>query len=225
MLIEPWIRSGLFVMIPDPADFSQSLRTAFTEAAQQRLPSIEQAAADDLPYLEKVLKQNYFRSVLSLPDDVVMRKFREVGMTDRNEGEMRDYIARLRREDPFFLAGVLEGEGALLRHSIPTLEEIIYVCGQTGLYPFTDMRGKWREILDNSDQLSEEAQTWTPLTKAFTTLQFSFLDGFDASFAHSVREDGRLLGFRLFLKKSGKRSRVLLLMTRPRSTPATLPTS
>jgi hypothetical protein len=44
---------------------------------------------------------------------------------------------------------------------------------------------------------------WSPVAKAFQSLEFKFLDTVDVKFANSIREDGRLESFRALLRKVG----------------------
>jgi hypothetical protein len=44
---------------------------------------------------------------------------------------------------------------------------------------------------------------WSPVAKAFQSLEFKFLDTVDVKFANSIREDGRLESFRALLRKFG----------------------
>jgi hypothetical protein len=76
------------------------------------------------------------------------------------------------------------------------LETALLICSVTGAFPYTNMHFKWRELMEAREQMSETARVWSPLTKAFQTLEFRFLDNVDPRFAQSLREDGRLEGFR-----------------------------
>lgn len=81
------------------------------------------------------------------------------------------------------------------------LEMGLYICHATGAFPYTNVRFRWNEILRAREELDPTAQVWSPLTKAFQELSFKFLNKVDSNFACSVRSDGRLGGFRSFLKK------------------------
>jgi len=61
----------------------------------------------------------------------------------------------------------------------------------------------WAQIIEAHDELSETARVWSPLTKAFQSLDFRFLDNVDPRFAQAVRDDGRLQSFRFLLRKIG----------------------
>jgi hypothetical protein len=89
-------------------------------------------------------------------------------------------------------------EIVLARHGT-TLESALVICDKTGAFPYTESHTKWRELLSAAESLSEQARTWSPLTNAFQSLDFQFLNNVDATFARRIREEGRLTGFRQFL--------------------------
>jgi hypothetical protein len=60
------------------------------------------------------------------------------------------------------------------------------------------------ELLNAGADLGPTAQVWSPLTKAFGNLDFKFLEKVDSKFAVAVREEGRLEGFRGFMRKIWK---------------------
>jgi len=83
------------------------------------------------------------------------------------------------------------------------LETGMYICHAAGAFPYTNVKFRWNEILKAQD-LNETAKLWSPLTRAFQQLRFKFLDNVDSNFACSLRKDGRLEGFRSFLRKIWK---------------------
>ena len=81
------------------------------------------------------------------------------------------------------------------------LEMGLYICHATGSFPYTNVKFRWREILAAKQDLDATAQTWSPLTNAFRGLPFKFLDKVDSEFACTIRKEGRLEGFRSYLRK------------------------
>jgi len=63
------------------------------------------------------------------------------------------------------------------------------------------MRARWSEILSVSHDSSDQANQWSPLTRAFQELDFKFLDGVSLLFARDMREKGRLEQLRSVLRK------------------------
>ena len=202
LLLEPWIRSGLVTLVPDPAALDPALFDSFQHSAleRERTGAIAESLKLSMPYAERIFKFDHFRAWLSMPTEELMRCFRDNGMTAEEEPGMREYVRQFREDDIFYLAGIVTGGGSLQVLSIPTIEETAYVCAAGNAFPFTDMPGKWHEILSMSN-LSPEAQVWSPLSKGFSELRFDFLDGYDPRFAMEMRDDGRLDAFRGFLRK------------------------
>jgi hypothetical protein len=203
LMLEPWIRSDIVSLCPDPKDYNAALWHTFQRSAEARSKTAEFAknTALAVAYVERIVKFDYFRSWLSMPLDALMQRFRELGMTPEDEPGTRDYVENFRRNDIFYLAGVVTGGDSLNRLSIPRIEDTAYICSKAGAFPFTDMPNVWRNILSLQD-LSAEAQVWSPLSKAFGELPFDFLDGYDPRFAMEMREDGRLAMFRAFLRRT-----------------------
>jgi hypothetical protein len=80
----------------------------------------------------------------------------------------------------------------------------MYICQAMGAFPYTNMRFRWNEILGARQQFDSNMETWSPLTRAFQKLQFKFLNKVEPGFAYSMRQDGRLEGFRSYLRKIWK---------------------
>jgi hypothetical protein len=81
------------------------------------------------------------------------------------------------------------------------LEMGLFLCQTMGAFPYTNVRFRWKEILGAADQLDSGAQVWTPLTNAFSNLDFKFLNNVDSNFAVAMRKEGRLEGFRAYMRK------------------------
>ena len=78
----------------------------------------------------------------------------------------------------------------------------LYICQVAGSFRYTNVKFRWEEILSARHELHETAQTWTPLTNAFQQqLTVTFLDNVNSGFARSIRKEGRLEGFRTYLRK------------------------
>ena len=201
LLLEPWIRSGLVTIIPATDAFDSDLRRAFWAAGKRRFDDgLISILEEDEAQIIAVSKAEHERAYYSLSDDILIAKLKEEGLTDDGVPAMLAYIHKQRDDDPFFIEGVLQTDGYLQTLSIPTLESTIHTCGLTGAFPFTDIRGKWDELMSAVGDLPSDAAVWTPLSAAFAQLKFDFLDGYDARFAYQVREEGRLVRFRQYLR-------------------------
>jgi hypothetical protein len=81
------------------------------------------------------------------------------------------------------------------------LEMGLFLCQTIGAFPYTNVKFRWREILSAGSELGPSGQVWSPLTNAFSHLNFKFLENVDSRFAVTLRQEGRLEGFRAYMRK------------------------
>jgi hypothetical protein len=113
------------------------------------------------------------------------------------------YIKTARAQDPFILEQTLDKSGPQLTamRSGTNLEMTLYLCQMTGAFPYTNIKFRWKELQSVWKQLTHDEQVWTPLTQAFQGLDFKFLNSVDTTFACDIRKEGRLEGFRTYLRR------------------------
>jgi hypothetical protein len=131
------------------------------------------------------------------------------GISDEDVQKVLDDIERDRAEDPLLLNETIDQIPAqyMVTSLGANLEMGLYICQATGSFPYTNVKFRWREILAAKQELDVTAQTWSPLTNAFQQLTFKFLDQVDSGFACTLRKEGRLEGFRSYLRVVGHRGR------------------
>lgn len=81
------------------------------------------------------------------------------------------------------------------------LELGLYLGQATGSYLYTNRPFQWKEIMSVKKQATGDSNLWSPLTQAFQSLDFTFLNEVDAGFAYKLKEEGRLGGFRNYLRR------------------------
>lgn len=202
VLLAPWIDAGLVVLIPDPGDFNRELRVKTWRLATERL---KEWSPSDEDLDGSMLKHRTMRTFLLSPRDYLNRIVREMD-PDLSEDKIQsflDYVEQERIRDPLLLNETLDQMSGQMEmtHSGGNLEMGVYICQATGAFPYTNLKFRWKEILSAREELDPTAQVWSPLTNAFQQLQFKFLDKVDSKFACSIRQDGRLEGFRSYLRK------------------------
>ena len=201
MLLAPWINADLVVLIPHPGDFDRHLRQKAWDLASERLKGWCPSDED----VEHALIAERSRSLLLLaPRDYLERTIREFDPKLSDDGVRRlvEYIERERAINPLLPNETLDnmpGQYTATRMGA-NLEMGMYICHATGAFPYTNVKFRWDEIL-RAQELDANARVWSPLTKAFQQLTFKFLDKVDSNFACSLRKDGRLEGFRSYLRK------------------------
>ena len=200
--LAPWIDAGLVILLPDPGDFNRQLRVKTWDLAQERLKGWA-PSPDDIENTQ--IKRRTMRTLLLAPRQYFDRKLRETnpGITDDRVREVLDYIEQQRQADPLLLNETLDRMPTqiMATRTGANLEMGMYICQATGAFPYTNLRFRWKEILSAGRELDPTAQLWSPLTNAFQRLRFKFLDKVDSEFACSIRREGRLEGFRSYLRK------------------------
>jgi hypothetical protein len=202
VLLAPWIDAGLVVLIPDPGDFDRALRMKTRNLAMERLKGWEPSDED---VDGSMLKHRTMRTFLLSPRDYLDETVRRMD-PDLPEDKIKsflDYVEQERIRGPLLPNETLDqmSDQMEMGHSGANLEMGMYICQATGAFPYTNLKFRWKEILSAREDLDPTAQVWSPLTNAFQQLQFKFLDKVDSKFACSIRQDGRLEGFRSYLRK------------------------
>ena len=202
MLLAPWIEAGLVVLIPDPGDFNRDLRVKTWSLAETRLSG--QKVTSEEAY-RSVMAQRTRNALFLMPRKYLEEKTREFnpGISDKEVRDVVDYMERERANDPLLPNETLDrmpGQMMAARMGA-NLEMGLYICQAIGAFPYTNVKFRWKEILDSRQKLDATGQVWSPLTNAFQQLSFKFLDKVDSKFACSMRNDGRLEGFRAYLRR------------------------
>ena len=205
--MEPWIRSGIVSLIPDPCDFHSGLRMESWDMAKARLGKFK-IPKEEMEEVHQQGKEEMARTLFAMSDKNILRMVErsgQINLTDKQKADLLAYARRKIDEDPIALDQPLDEDGQLTAvRGGANLEIAMIIAQATGAFPYTNIPFRWREILSAKTDLSETAQVWSPLTKAFQGLEFRFLDNVDLEFASDVRGDGRLESFRHFLRKTSK---------------------
>jgi hypothetical protein len=210
--VAPWIEAGIVQLIPDPGDFDFGLKRETFEAAVVRRKG-QEPHPSDLEDVRATGQQELQRVLLALPDEKLFHQLERSGqeLTDHQKKEFLAYARRELQNDPLALeqpllaqeGGQTAGQLMILRGGA-NLETALLISGATGAFLYTNMAGRWQEIVEAREAMNETARMWSPLAKAFQALDFRFLNDVDVGFANRVREDGRLESFRALLRRIGK---------------------
>ena len=201
-MLAPWVAAGIVVMIPDPGDFNRSLLMSTVEMAQARLGKnfLSEHDTEDLASAKAMMKEFYLS-----PPSHLAQKAREAnpGITDEEVKNLLEYAAHVRKTDPLLVNDTLDkmpGQMTAMKVGA-NLEMGLYICQNIGAFPYTNLRFRWNEILSAGKELDAKSQVWSPLTNAFQKLDFKFLNKVDSNFVVEMRNEGRLEGFRSYLRK------------------------
>jgi hypothetical protein len=202
MAMAPWVERGFVTFIPNPGEFDRPLLMRTIQLAEERTKNIVVTNRD---VDESVIKQQMMRKLLACSPEYIERKYREMhpGATEKEVALLVKGVEEERKRDPFLMEGTMDklpGQFMAMR-SGASLEMGLYICQAIGAFPYTNFRYRWNEILSAREGFDPTMETWTPLTKAFQSLDFKFLDRVDAKFAFEMRKEERLGGFRSYLRK------------------------
>jgi hypothetical protein len=200
--LAPWIYAGLVILIPDPGDFDRALRLKTWDLAMKRLNG-SKPSEEDID--QSVMKARAKRTFLCSPREYLDRITRKANprISDGDVQKFLDEVQRDRAADPLLLNDTLDRMPTqnMVTSLGANLEMGLYICQATGSFPYTNVKFRWREILAARQDLDATAQTWSPLTNAFQQLTFKFLGNVDSEFACTLRKEGRMEGFRAYLRK------------------------
>ncbi|MDP3177670.1 MAG: SEC-C metal-binding domain-containing protein [Spirochaetaceae bacterium] len=204
--IAPWVQSGLITLVPNPADFDRDLWNQMLRDGQgweERLKGLMDKG--DIEQAEDELRPEIERHMLSAPPEslrAMIRDHEPRAGEEEVERRLRALLAR-RDSDPMRLDlpfDLLRTQMVISRSGAGILGSL-RLCDLTGAFPYTNRRSTWKVLLESREDLSEVSQVWSPLTTAFQSLDFKFLNNVDLEFARQIREEERLASFRNYLRK------------------------
>jgi hypothetical protein len=205
--LDPWVRAGLVTLVPNPNLYDPELFRRTAALAKDRLRGYKPTPQD---IRDVSVEEETKRMFMTAPLSFFERTARELNpdLSEAGVQELLIGVEASRKRDPLLLDETLEESGAqmMVFRSGANLETAIYLAQLTGAFPYTTLGFRWKELMSVRQDLPEAAQVWTPLTRAFQTLQFRFLDRVDPRFALRMRADGRLQSFRSFLRRLWRQS-------------------
>lgn len=148
----PLVDRGLINLVPDPCDFDIHLRDHMMEMAVSRSRHVKAEASYD-PQIEALMRQDFARSLMSLPPDVLKshlaRDHPDLG--DVELGELLQAADKLKERDPLCVlhAFLSDGEGGgqfSMFKLAPNFEMAMYIAQATGACIVTDSPIRWQEI-------------------------------------------------------------------------------
>lgn len=212
----PWIEAGIVEVIRTPSDFDRDLNwDAMKRAGSLRSdPAFEAAAADSVQQLKGRHFDNFAlqQSVLSAPDRVLVRKFREGNWAAKGitEAGFIDHINKLREADPDFLEPLSGGPGHGQLHIMTsggTYEVARLTAQMSKSYLFTDLPVKWHLIERDRQGLPTESKVWSPFAKAVQNTKLHYLNNLETRHALQLRQEGKLEGVRSVLMEAWSKER------------------
>lgn len=203
--LAPWIEAGIVNMIPNPMDFDYRLRKEIYSMSTARYEANKEKFDREIKEMANVEgKQEYKRMMMRMPTGSLRRRLKEF-KPDLSPAEIDkhvEYFLKQRRNDPLLLDEEMTSTAEMrIKRIGANLELGLYLGQATGSYLYTNRPFQWNEIMSVKQQTTDDSDVWSPLTHAFQSLDFTFLNNVDAGFAYKLKEEGRLGGFRNYLRK------------------------
>ena len=151
--VMPLVEAGLINLIPDPCNFDLHLRDQMFKMAESRSAGL-QIDANKEPSLKELMKQDFRRALMSLPQDALRSQLLKASPELRDGGleEVLKHIEELKEDDPLTVLqqnslpiGEKGGQMSMMKLA-PNFEMAMYVAQATGSYIVTDSSFRWQEI-------------------------------------------------------------------------------
>jgi hypothetical protein len=201
LALEPWIRTGVVTIIPDPFEFDGTFASYALDLAESRgLPTMDPR---DMARLTKHQQDEMFGFWITLPESYLESRAREMGFDDSEIAGIMSYRAKVVRLSPFpDNLPSDEKRGQLFQLDIGgPIEDAMLICQLTGAFPYADLYNRRDQLARFAASPPTEADIWTPLSSAFTELPFSFLNNVNVRYIEELRHEDRPSMMRGYLRK------------------------
>jgi hypothetical protein len=147
----PLVERGLVNLVPDPCNFDAHLRDQMLHMAKSRSAGIEIDLRKDAR-LEELMKQDFQRSLMSLPQDALRSQLLKASPELVNLEKVLRGIEQLKEHDPLAVLqedSLVDGEKGRqfnLMKLAPNFEMAIYLAQATGSCIVTDSLFRWKEV-------------------------------------------------------------------------------
>ena len=203
--LAPWIEAGIVNMIPNPMDFDFSLRKEIYTMAERRYEENKAFYDKELKkYADDEGKKEFKRMYMRMREESLRKRIKDFKpeASQKEVDGLVDYWLRQRKDAPLLLDEGMTSEAEMrIKRMGANLELGLYLGQATGSYLYTNTPFQWNEIMSSRQQTTGDSNVWSPLTQAFQSLDFTFLNDVDAGFAYKLKEEGRLGGFRNYLRR------------------------
>lgn len=148
--LEPFVRSGMVNLIPDPCHFDYHLHRQMLDMARQRRGSAR-ISAQDQEIFSNLYKEDFFRTILMLPEHIKEQQIRTAipGISDDDLSHTKQYMETLAKEDPMALLqeiDVCNGGQFFISNMSPNYEMALFIAQATGSVIITDSETRWIDI-------------------------------------------------------------------------------
>lgn len=169
--LEPFVRSGIVNLIPDPCNFDYHLHRQMLDMATQRRDLAEISGRDRELSL-KLHKEDFFRTIITLPEHMKERQIRNAtpGISEEALSQTKIYMKTQAEEDPLALLQSIDlGSGGqfFITNMAPNYEMSLFIAQSTGSVIVTDSETRWNEF--QQAQYREQGVALYPWQKLSST--------------------------------------------------------
>ncbi|NRR32188.1 DUF4238 domain-containing protein [Oxalobacteraceae bacterium] len=178
LVLEPFIRSGLVHLVPDPGEVSAQLGHHVREVLTRRTDGWKPPKGGGLHHFLKLAEEEKQRVICMLPE-AYQRRFIADHMPEAG-AEMTDrliaYFKRQAEADPYTLLQPLPAGKDGAQNQIfkgLSLEAALYVASLTGSIIHVDTEVQWAQLLKDAQPGDAPSQsTWEPVRQALGEISF-----------------------------------------------------
>jgi len=199
----PWINAGIVNIIRNPCDFNYPLTLECFDKSEKRnneYPELKEIIKIIPTEIKKDLEQWH---LLLQPDIKIIQDLKNVGI-NYSDNDILKTINKIRADHPYFVS---------LEHSKYGKERLFAYKGGANFdmakliasalnsHLITDIEYRWKEITIEHKSLNIKQNHWSSFSKAFQSIDFSFLNNVKVEDALEIRKENYLDNLRTFLSK------------------------
>lgn len=204
--LAPWIESGIVIPLLNPMNFDNNYRYKVIEDARAHADVNMDKTLFDAEFKKKMLDLDmYDQLLLGVPDENLADNIKSLmpEMPNSVAVDLGRIVANSRRgrydlPDPAKMAG-LSGQFLLQRGGFDIITSAL-LCSKLNAFPFAEEQARLKLMDKLYNERNPVAELWTPVAGAFAASTLGFLNQVEPDFAIGLRKDGRLHGFRQFLR-------------------------
>jgi hypothetical protein len=199
-MLEPWIRSGIVRIVPNPINVDFAFRKLAWENAEKRKQQYKLDGKEARLWQARFMWEMFWRT----PEAGIINKLRDIhpGISEDDVNGLLRYVEEIKKKDTAEYLPSLDKTGPqfLIQSLGLNLETLLYLSQVTGAVPYTHLNiRKWE--LDMIREKSADSAAWAALSTGFSSTRFRFLSFAEGHFVDLVRSKGLLEGFRSYLRR------------------------
>jgi hypothetical protein len=203
--MEPWIRSGVVNILPNPMFLFNDYRAYVLSAAQEHAEKFRDDVDTKADLASHSKDVGFYSELFAWVSDDRLDSV-IIDSLGGSEKGARALAALIRRErktrfdiPPHSIFEDLRAQMHIQRGGMDAISAAM-ICSQVNAFPFCEHRTPLRLINALFENPNPTFEEWGPIARAFNEVEIAFLNNVSSDFAIGLRSDGRLESFRTFLR-------------------------